>query len=173
MLQKLRNKKGFTLIELMIVVAIIGILAAIAIPNFLRYQLKSKTSEAKTCIGSIRTNEETFQAENDRFKTCGANPADAVTSAKHSWVTSATDWNRIGYKPAGDVYYSYGVVAGTTVPSAASAAAGADGSVVSVAEQGDIIINCMGDLDGDSTYAGYYATDEVSTLLSLGNSDAF
>tara|TARA_B100000609_G_scaffold199668_1_gene206116 strand:- start:14065 stop:14670 length:606 start_codon:yes stop_codon:yes gene_type:complete len=56
MLMKLRNfksKKGFTLIELMIVVAIIGILAAVAIPAFLRFIRKSKTSEAAINIKAI------------------------------------------------------------------------------------------------------------------------
>jgi type IV pilus assembly protein PilA len=67
MLSKLRSKKGFTLIELMIVVAIIGILAAIAIPNFLRFQAKSKQSEAKGNLSGIFTGETTFQAENNRF----------------------------------------------------------------------------------------------------------
>ncbi len=70
MLSKLRGKKGkkgFTLIELMIVVAIIGILAAIAIPNFLRFQAKSKQSEAKTNLGGIFTAETAYFAEKNGF----------------------------------------------------------------------------------------------------------
>ena len=67
MLSKLRSKKGFTLIELMIVVAIIGILAAIAIPNFLRFQAKSKQSEAKGNLGGIYTAEISWQGEHNFF----------------------------------------------------------------------------------------------------------
>ena len=52
-MRKLQNKKGFTLIELMIVVAIIGILAAVAIPAFMKYIRRSKTSEATMNIRKI------------------------------------------------------------------------------------------------------------------------
>ncbi len=61
------NKKGFTLIELMIVVAIIGILAAIAIPNFLNYQCKSKQGEAKQSLGTLAKNQEAYFAEQDVY----------------------------------------------------------------------------------------------------------
>ena len=65
MLKQLKSQKGFTLIELMIVVAIIGILAAIAIPNFLAYQAKAKQSEAKVSLGAIFTSVVAFQAESN------------------------------------------------------------------------------------------------------------
>ena len=54
MLQKMRgNNKGFTLIELMIVIAIIGILAAIAIPNFISYRNKSFCSRAESDANNV------------------------------------------------------------------------------------------------------------------------
>jgi type IV pilus assembly protein PilA len=67
MLSMLKGKKGFTLIELMIVVAIIGILAAIAIPNFLKFQAKSKMSEAKTNLGAIYTGQISYFGEQNSY----------------------------------------------------------------------------------------------------------
>ncbi|AOY58987.1 type IV pilin protein [Desulfococcus multivorans] len=68
MINKLRKNEGFTLIELMIVVAIIGILAAIAIPNFMNYQCKSKQAEAKQNLGAIAKVEEAYFAEYNTYK---------------------------------------------------------------------------------------------------------
>jgi type IV pilus assembly protein PilA len=65
--KRVKGQKGFTLIELMIVVAIIGILAAIAIPNFLRYQAKSRQSEAKTNLGAVFVAETAYFSENSRY----------------------------------------------------------------------------------------------------------
>src|SRR5436309_14721317 len=62
-----RIAKGFTLIELMIVVAIIGILAAIAIPNFIKFQARSKQSEAKANLKAIYTAEKAYFQEKDTY----------------------------------------------------------------------------------------------------------
>ena len=62
-LKKHRNQKGFTLIELMIVIAIIGILAAIAIPQFASYRAKSFNSASVSDVRNVRTDLEAYYAE--------------------------------------------------------------------------------------------------------------
>jgi type IV pilus assembly protein PilA len=51
----LKHQKGFTLVELMVVVAIIGLLSAVAVPNFKKYQAKAKISEAKLQLSALYT----------------------------------------------------------------------------------------------------------------------
>ena len=67
MFRYLRNKNGFTLIELMIVVVIIGILAAMAIPRFIAVSTKSKQSEAKLILKQIHNNEQTYFQEHGHY----------------------------------------------------------------------------------------------------------
>jgi type IV pilus assembly protein PilA len=96
MFKSLRKQEGFTLIELMIVVAIIGILAAIAIPNFLMYQMKSRQSEAKTNLGAIKTSEVSWQGERGCYLTVNAAPgivpAAGTKSQPQNWNLAGSTW---------------------------------------------------------------------------------
>lgn len=136
MFKSFRKQEGFTLIELMIVVAIIGILAAIAIPNFLQYQMKSRQSEAKTNLQAIKTSEVSFQGERGCYIGVAVEvgqPAAAAGTKTAPWpwgvgqpatVPAAAGWcvaggtfagvfTDIGFRATGNVNYVYGVDATT------------------------------------------------------------
>ena len=112
-MKKLHARKGgFTLIELMIVVAIIGILAAIAIPNFLRFQLKAKSSEGKTNLAAIRTAEQSYYSEFGVFISANASPMANMQNQKIDFVNedgAGMGFDQLGWSPEGQVYFNYGV----------------------------------------------------------------
>ncbi|HIF9337851.1 TPA: pilin [Photobacterium damselae] len=63
----MKGQKGFTLIELMIVVAVIGVLAAIAIPQYQRYVAKAEVASALATMSGVKTNVEAYTVENGQF----------------------------------------------------------------------------------------------------------
>jgi type IV pilus assembly protein PilA len=140
-----RAKKGFTLIELMIVVAIIGILAAVAIPAFLKYVRTSKTVEASTNLRKLYDGEVAYYDEEHvdqtgtlfakQFVSAGPNPTAGAPkinkSSAANWETGG--WPSLKFGSDSPVQYAYQAVSASSGNTASFSA------------------NAYGDLDGDST----------------------
>lgn len=119
-------KKGFTLIELMIVVAIIAFLAMVAIPSFKQFLAKAKRTEAYMNLNALATAEKIYWAEHGTY---------------------STDLNVLGWKPEGKIQYSYGFSGGQGT----SSVTGALGTPVSggSASKDSFVAVAAGDIDGD------------------------
>jgi len=103
--------QGFTLVELMIVVAIIGILAAVAIPSFMTYQLTAKRAEGYSNLNALSKAQRAYYAEFSAF----------VSSEPEPWFTGGSlpmqtkrdsgpidaSFAAVGWVPEGDVFYDY------------------------------------------------------------------
>ncbi|MDP2307652.1 MAG: prepilin-type N-terminal cleavage/methylation domain-containing protein [Pseudomonadota bacterium] len=147
-----RIQQGFSLVELMIVVAIIGILAAIAIPNFITMQLKAKRAEVPGNVDGIKTAEIAYDAAFDGFIPATVYPG-AIGKAQTPWVVADSGgFGTIGWAPDGAVRGQYLVALQDN-------SVGVPGFLVTG--------NC--DVDGDTDPATYTATDELNALLTTAN----
>jgi prepilin-type N-terminal cleavage/methylation domain-containing protein len=128
-----RTKAGFTIIELMITVGLIGIISTLAIPGLLRIQLRTKVAEGRTNIAAIRKAEESYYAEYNLYVSAQPATPAAVGQLKVPWGLSTSDahgFNTIGFAPEGELYFQYSVSSDTT----------------------SYTIAARSDIDGDSVY---------------------
>lgn len=100
---------GFTLIEMMVVVAIIGILASIAVPLLSSQQLRTKTTEAKTNLSAIRVVEEASFSETGAYLAARAEPTVIPGALSTTFDYAGSDYANLGWAPEGRVYFSYSV----------------------------------------------------------------
>jgi len=109
----MKDQKGFSIIELMIVVGIIGVLATMAVPKFQSFQAKAKRAEVKTTLGHIFTLEEAYALDNNAylaFTTYG----DDAASGSNCAVAAATT---LGFtlQPCNNTLPRYGYSVSTAV----------------------------------------------------------
>ncbi len=151
----LRSRRaGYTLVELMVTVAIIGILAAIAIPAYSSYLYRAKTTEAIGFLADIKSRQEAYRSEYFQYCAVSADndssywPTATPGRKAVAWNqgTIPVGWAQLGVRPPNpQVYFGYQAIAGAP-GSTPAAGLGYDGSDYW------FVSRARGDLDGDGVY---------------------
>ncbi len=123
------SRSGFTLVELMIVVAIIGVMSSIAVPLFGRYQYRAKSAEAVANLGAIRVVQEAHFSEHGAYLSANAEPPLIPGPIPAPFDIVGTGYAAMGWSPDGRVYFSYAVaISADSTGYTADAAADIDGN---------------------------------------------
>ena len=168
----MNKKKGFTLIELMIVVAIIGILAAVAIPAFLKYIKKSKTTEARTNIRKLYDGQIAYYNEEQvarsgtvltkEFISTAGTPTNVPGINKQTGTWDTGNWPLLKFGSDSPVLYRYTAAtsgSGTTAAFTARAEGDTDGDgTSSLFERVGSVNSSSGEVEGGS---GLFASNEL------------
>ena len=143
-----RGKAGFTLVELMIVIIIVGILAAVAVPLYRGYTRKAMSSEAIAALGTVRTAMRVMHAETQDYTDNGSGTAIAAPSDVPGVIPGidALDLNGRYFSDAD--YQITAIAANTFTITATGSAIGGSGDGFGDAEG----ITVTMDEDGESTY---------------------
>ncbi len=112
-MRRTRQSAGFTLVEVMIVVALIGVLASVALPGFLSYQARTRRSEAYANLSAVAQSQAAFYAVKGFYHGTGLSYPDpalygGLGTKSMPWdVPSEAAFAELGWAPEGQVYYSY------------------------------------------------------------------
>lgn len=118
MTKRARRRRGFTLVELAVVVVIVGVLAVLATVGYRKLVLSAKVTEAQNVISAIRIAQEDRRAETGSYANLGTQfcPSDGTQNAKYGWNTACSggtaDWKTLPVNIDGPVYFGYRVAAG-------------------------------------------------------------
>jgi len=116
----IRRQRGFTLLELMIVVGVIAVLAAIAVVSFTRLKRRAIRSEVASVLGAISLRQETYRAEYASYKTCSAAVPPlgiAGSEPRKKNFTKPTCWAELGLTTDPALYCSYTIFGGNNATS--------------------------------------------------------